>query len=150
MISNCKTGVSSKHTKLVTCTLFSWRNSTLWAKASSLLRLHDHTQTHTTVGRTPLDEWWARRRDLYLTTHNNHKRQTSMPAAGFEFTMPGSERPQTLALDRAATGSGALHITFVRLFYSLIKMTSKIKLWKQIKTLMKPRRQNILSFIQFY
>jgi hypothetical protein len=28
----------------------------------------DHTQTHTTVGRTPLDEGAARRRDLYLTT----------------------------------------------------------------------------------
>jgi hypothetical protein len=27
-----------------------------------------HTQTHTTVGRTPLDEGSARRRDLYLTT----------------------------------------------------------------------------------
>jgi hypothetical protein len=25
---------------------------------------------HTTLGRTPLDEWSARRRDLYLTTHN--------------------------------------------------------------------------------
>jgi hypothetical protein len=34
---------------------------------------------HTTLGRTPLDEWSARRRDLYLTTHNTHKRQTSMP-----------------------------------------------------------------------
>jgi hypothetical protein len=34
---------------------------------------------HTTVGRTPLDEWSARRRDLYLTTHNTHNRQTSMP-----------------------------------------------------------------------
>jgi hypothetical protein len=29
----------------------------------------DHTQRRTTVGRTPLDEWSARRRDLYLTTH---------------------------------------------------------------------------------
>jgi hypothetical protein len=27
----------------------------------------DHTQTHATVGRTPLDEGSARRRDLYLT-----------------------------------------------------------------------------------
>jgi hypothetical protein len=29
----------------------------------------DHTQRRTTVGRTPLGEWSARRRDLYLTTH---------------------------------------------------------------------------------
>ena len=35
---------------------------------------------HTTVGRTPLDEWSARRRDLYLTTHSTHK--TSMAPGG--------------------------------------------------------------------
>ena len=38
----------------------------------------DHTQRRTTVGRTPLDEWSARRRDLYLTTHDTHNRQISM------------------------------------------------------------------------
>jgi hypothetical protein len=37
------------------------------------------TLRHTTIGRTPLDEWSARRRYLYLTTHNRHKRQISMP-----------------------------------------------------------------------
>jgi hypothetical protein len=30
------------------------------------------TLRHTTVGRTPLDEWATRRRDIYLTTHNTH------------------------------------------------------------------------------
>jgi hypothetical protein len=35
-----------------------------------------------TPGRTPLDEWSARRRDPYLTTHKTHKSQTSMPPAG--------------------------------------------------------------------
>ena len=39
----------------------------------------DHTQRRSTVGRTPLDEWSARRRDLYLTTHDTHNRQISMP-----------------------------------------------------------------------
>jgi len=34
---------------------------------------------HTTVGRTPLDEWSVRRKYLYLTTHNTHNRHTSMP-----------------------------------------------------------------------
>ena len=33
----------------------------------------------TTLGRTPLDKWSALRRDVYLTTHNIHKRQTSKP-----------------------------------------------------------------------
>jgi hypothetical protein len=32
------------------------------------------TLRHTTLGRTPLDEGPARRRDLYLTTHNTQKR----------------------------------------------------------------------------
>ena len=44
----------------------------------------DHTRRCTTVGRTPLDEWSARRRDLYLTTHDTHNRQISMPPVGFE------------------------------------------------------------------
>jgi hypothetical protein len=83
---------------------FPFRNRPSWARASSLSTLHDHTQTHTTLGRTPLDEWSARRRDLYLTTHNIHKRQTSMPPAGFEPAIPASERPHTHTLDRAATG----------------------------------------------
>jgi hypothetical protein len=46
---------------------------------SSFTKFRDHTQRRITVGRTPLDEWSARRRDLYLTTHNTHNRQTSMP-----------------------------------------------------------------------
>ena len=60
----------------------------------------------TTLGRIPLHEWSAQRTDLYLKTHNTHKRQTSMPPAGFEPTIPASERPQTQVLDRAATGIG--------------------------------------------
>jgi hypothetical protein len=61
---------------------------------------------HTTLERTPLDEGPARRRDLYLTTHNTHNRQTSMPPVGVEPTILVSERPQTHALDRMATGIG--------------------------------------------
>jgi len=44
------------------------------------------------------DEWWDRRGDLYVTTHNNHKRQTSMPPAGSEPAIPSSERSQTHAV----------------------------------------------------
>ena len=52
----------------------------------------DHTQRRTTVGRTPLDEWSAHRRDLYLTTHDTHKRQISMPPVGFEPKISAGER----------------------------------------------------------
>jgi hypothetical protein len=54
----------------------------------------------------PLDEGSARRRDLYLTTHNIHKRETSMPPKEFESTLAASERSQTCALDCAATEVG--------------------------------------------
>jgi hypothetical protein len=67
----------------------------------------DHTEWHTTVGRTHLDEWSARRRELYLT-HNTHNRQTSMPPVGLEPTISAGERPQTYALHRAAAGTGNL------------------------------------------
>jgi hypothetical protein len=87
--------------------LFPWGNSPQWARASWLSRLHDHTQTHHTLGSTPLDKWSAQRRDLDLTTHNTHKRQTSMPSVGFEPAIPESTRPQTHALDRADTGIGS-------------------------------------------
>ena len=53
----------------------------------------DHAQRSTTVGRTPLDEWSARRRDLYLTTHDTHSRQISMPPVRFEPTIWAGERP---------------------------------------------------------
>ena len=50
---------------------------------------------HATDVRTPLDEGSARRRDLYLTSHNTYRRQTSVLLAGFK-----------LALERSATGIG--------------------------------------------
>jgi hypothetical protein len=91
-----------------------WSNSPQCARASSFKRFLDHTQRSTTVGRTPLNEWPARCRDLYLTTHNTHNRQTSMPPVGFEHTISAGERPQTYVLDRAATGTG--NLTFRSLF----------------------------------
>ena len=53
----------------------------------------NHTQRRSTFGRTPLDEWSARRRDLYLTTHDTHNRQISMPPVGFEPKISAGERP---------------------------------------------------------
>jgi len=42
------------------------------------------TLRHTTFDRTPLDVWSACCRDIYLTTHSTHKRQTSVPPPEFE------------------------------------------------------------------
>jgi len=84
---------------------FLWRCGPTRATVSSFLRFLDHTQRRITVDKTPLDKWSARRRDLYLTTHNTHNRQTSMPQVGFEPTISAGERPKTYTLDRAGTGT---------------------------------------------
>jgi hypothetical protein len=64
------------------------------------------SHSDTTLGRTPLNEWWARRRDLYMTTHNTQKQQTSMPLEGFEHAIPTREWQQTHVLDRATNRMG--------------------------------------------
>jgi hypothetical protein len=51
------------------------------------------TLRHTTLGRNPLDDRSVRIRDLYLTIHNTHNRQTAMPLTGFEPVIPRGERP---------------------------------------------------------
>jgi len=53
-------------TGLVVVVAVFWRDSPQWARASSFMRLLDHTRRCTTVSRTPLDEWSAHHRDLYL------------------------------------------------------------------------------------
>jgi hypothetical protein len=74
---------------------------------SSFLRFLDHTQRRATGGRSPLGEWSARRRDLYLRTHNTHNRQTSMPPRD---SNPLAQQPQTYTLDRTVTRTGYIVI----------------------------------------
>jgi hypothetical protein len=78
------------------------------------------TLRHTTIGRTPLDEWSARCRDLWQYTALN-KRQTSKSPSGFEPTIPASERPQTYPLGCAATGIG--HFSVLRKLIEGLKGT---------------------------
>jgi hypothetical protein len=77
---------------------FLWRCDPTRVMVSSFLRFLDHIQRRITNGRTPLDEGSARHRELYLTTHNTHNRQTSMPPVGFEPTISAGERPKTYEL----------------------------------------------------
>ena len=106
------------------------------ALASSFLMLLDHTQRHTTVRRTPLDERLGRR-DLYLTTHITHKRQKFMPPAGFEPTTSAGERPQTHALDSMATVQLRLPILFsyCKRLLNIFQATARTLLFKLIKRL---------------
>ena len=101
---------------------FLWRHSPQWARSSSFTRFLDHTQRRTTVGRTPLDEGAARRRDLHLTTHNTHNRQTSMLPVGFEPTISAGERPKKYALDRAANGTGILKYLTMKMSTTILSL----------------------------
>jgi hypothetical protein len=59
---------------LPTYFFFLWCCGPTHAMTSSFLMFLDHTQRRNIFGRTPLDEWLARRRDLCLTTHNTNNR----------------------------------------------------------------------------
>ena len=111
------------------CSLFIifvlWRCDPSQVMASSFLRFLNHTQQRTTVGRTPLDEWSARRRDLYLTPHNTHNKETSMAPVEFEPTISAGEQPQTHALDRAAIGTGFLIVMYYKNLKNARKAVTK-------------------------
>ena len=62
--------------------------TTDWLWLLIFTRFIDHTQRRTTVGRTPLNEWSVRRRDLYLTTHNNHNKHPCSPRRAEDFYLP--------------------------------------------------------------
>jgi len=75
-----------------------------------------HSMRNTIIGRTALDEWPARRRDLYLTAHYTHNRDIHAPG-GIRTTIPGRKRPQTHALDRATTGTSKKTVlTLIKLY----------------------------------
>jgi hypothetical protein len=78
-----------------------------------------HSDAPYSVG---LDEWSARRRDLYLTTHNTQKIHTSMLLTWFEPAIPASDCPQTHALNDATTGIGKTEIK-IRKYNDVIKRT---------------------------
>jgi hypothetical protein len=79
-----------------------------WVMASLYGASRSYSDTSHSVGLR-----WTSGRPLQrpiLTTHNHHKRRTSMTPTGFEPKILTSERPQTQALDRAATRIGVLRV----------------------------------------
>jgi hypothetical protein len=78
------------------------------------------TLRQTTADRIILDEFSARRRDLYLTALN---RQTSTTPAGFEPAIPTNEWPQTHVLDRAATWIGTFLLAVDKLKFLQLHLT---------------------------
>ena len=76
------------------CTVIVRCTETFWSTCTFLVVFHPGgpgsphyrgftiTLRHTILYRTPLDEWSARRRDLYFSTHNTHNRLTDIHAPG--------------------------------------------------------------------
>jgi hypothetical protein len=68
-----------------------------------LIGLRDYTIGHITLGRVPLSPTPENSTWQYaIITTDKHQ----CPPAGFEATIPASERPRTHALDRVATRIG--------------------------------------------
>jgi hypothetical protein len=84
-------------------------------------RILEVSQSHPTALDTSLNEWSARHRDLCVTTHNSHNRQTFMRPAGLDPTTSPGERPQTHILDHAATRLTCLCVCVISLLNSFGK-----------------------------
>jgi len=72
-LNECSTGLFLSFFLSFFLSLFC-RDSPQWTTASSFTRFLDHIRRYTTVGKTALEEWSARHRDLYLPTHDTHNR----------------------------------------------------------------------------
>jgi hypothetical protein len=66
-------------------------------RSNTIARAHTHTHTHTHTNKHAEAGTYS--------THNKHKRQTSMSSVEFEPSISAMEWPQTKALDRTATGN---------------------------------------------
>jgi hypothetical protein len=77
------------------------------------------TLRHIRLGRAPPDDGSARRSDLYLTTHNTHKRQKFMPPSGSVLLIKYSSGDQIKKNEmggarRKYWGGGGVYRIFVR------------------------------------
>ena len=86
------------------------------------------TLRHTTLGRTPLDEWSARRRDRYLShiTQNTQKRQTSKPQEVFEPVIQACERRPT-RLTATPLGSAQRLVSYQCVNYFFTKLLFQVQ-----------------------
>ena len=81
----------------------------LQPNASHGLFIHEVSRSHTTNhGRYDSSGPMISPSQRPLPDNTQHSQQISMPLVGFEPTIPANERPQTYALDRAASGISEL------------------------------------------
>jgi hypothetical protein len=113
---------------------------------------------HTTLCRTPLDEWSARRRDLYLTTNNTHYRQTSLPPGGIR-TLNPRKRAATEPSLKMARPPGSV-VSFHTFFHFIICrlqprtfsawFTVSVNVWLQCIKRVRILHTLHLFFLQFW
>jgi len=86
------------------------------------LLIHEVSRSHTTTHHSRKDSSGRviSSSQRPLPDNTQHTQHTSMPPVGFERTISSGERPQTYALDRAATGTG----------YYLLHSTRKLPSWR--------------------
>ena len=90
-----------------------------------------HSDTHTTLGRTRLNEWAARRRNLYLPTHNTQKRQTSTQPHPVRTEFPSPGKRATLNPRLRPRGHWDRH-KYVHIYvYHFILRIPSINSWNQ-------------------
>jgi hypothetical protein len=93
-----------------------WRNRPNVAWSTSLLKFLDHTQLYTNTHPHQLGLLWTSDHLVAdvatCTTHNKHKRWTSMSSAKFEPPIPGIKRLQTYTLGQMDTCLGKFLYSF--------------------------------------
>jgi len=86
----------------------------LWPNAGYGLLVHEVSRSHTSTHQIRYDSSGraisSSQRPLPDNTHNTHKRQTPTSPEGFKPTISAGERPQTIVLESADTGTGELVI----------------------------------------
>ena len=104
-----RTSVFHDAIALVISALFVCFGTTAPPPVGQGLLIHEVPRSHTTTHHSRHDSSGrmisSSQRPLPDSTQ--HSQQTSMPPVGFEPTISAGERPQTYALDRAATGTGS-------------------------------------------
>ena len=76
----------------------------------------------------------GRRRDLCLTTHSIHKRQSPTPSAEFEKAIPVSELPQACTSDRVITGIGGDLFSTTQNIFLPFAAHGSLNIFKHVKT----------------
>jgi hypothetical protein len=103
----------------------------LWTNAGPDLLLHEVSRSHTTTHHTRqgFSGRVIKPSQIPLPDNDQHLRKTSMFLAGFETRILKSDRPQTHALYRAATGIGTLLGRLCNQFYNMNDLLIGDRVW---------------------